>query len=136
MKIGCIVRLFVLTEEQSAHEEIFLVFEGLDTYADIFLNGALLQRTDNMFVGYRIPVKRNLRKGENKLLVRFRSPIREVMPQWETNGFDYPAANDHYPQKLSVFTRKAPYSYGWDWGSGWLPVASGDLYIWNLPTRL
>ena len=107
---------FVLTEEQSAHEEIFLVFEGLDTYADIFLNGALLQRTDNMFVGYRIPVKRNLRKGENKLLVRFRSPIREVMPQWETNGFDYPAANDHYPQKLSVFTRKAPYSYGWDWG--------------------
>ena len=69
-----------------------------------------------MFVGYRIPVKRNLRKGENKLLVRFRSPIREVMPQWETNGFDYPAANDHYPQKLSVFTRKAPYSYGWDWG--------------------
>ena len=73
---------FVLTEEQSAHEEIFLVFEGLYTYADIFLNGALLQRTDNMFVGYRIPVKRNLRKGENKLLVRFRSPIREVMPKW------------------------------------------------------
>lgn len=38
------------------------------------------------------------------------------MPQWESNGFDYPADNDHFPQKLSVFTRKAPYSYGWDWG--------------------
>lgn len=55
-----------------------------------------------MFVGYRVPVKSVLRKGENKLVVRFRSPIREAMPQWESNGFDYPADNDHYPQKLSI----------------------------------
>lgn len=57
-----------------------------------------------------------IEKGENKLVIRFRSPIWEAMPQWESNGFDYPADNDHFPQKLSVFTRKAPYSYGWDWG--------------------
>lgn len=107
---------FVLTEEQLHHEGVYLVFEGLDTYADVFLNGSLLLKADNMFVGYRVPVKSVLRKGENKLVVRFRSPIREAMPQWESNGFDYPADNDHYPQKLSIFTRKAPYSYGWDWG--------------------
>lgn len=107
---------FVLTEDELAHEGAFLVFEGLDTYADVFLNGARLLGADNMFVGYRVPVKGVLKKGENKLLVRFRSPIRELMPQWESNGFDYPADNDHYPQKLSVFSRKAPYSYGWDWG--------------------
>lgn len=107
---------FVLTEEQLHHEGVYLVFEGLDTYADVFLNGSLLLKADNMFVGYRVPVKSVLRKGENKLVVRFRSPIREAMPQWESNGFDYQADNDHYPQKLSIFTRKAPYSYGWDWG--------------------
>lgn len=107
---------FVLSEEEMSAEGVFLVFEGLDTYADVFLNGALLLKTDNMFVGYRKPVKSVLKKGENKLVIRFRSPIREAMPQWESNGFDYPADNDHFPQKLSVFTRKAPYSYGWDWG--------------------
>lgn len=107
---------FVLTEEQLNNEGAFLVFEGLDTYADVFLNGSLVLKSDNMFVGYRVPVKPVLRKGENKLLIRFRSPIRETMPQWESNGFDYPADNDHFPQKLSIFTRKAPYSYGWDWG--------------------
>ena len=107
---------FVLTEEQLHHEGVYLVFEGLDTYADVFLNGSLLLKADNMFVGYRVPVKSVLRKGENRLVVRFRSPIRELMPQWESNGFDYPTDNDHYPQKLSVFSRKAPYSYGWDWG--------------------
>lgn len=107
---------FVVSEEEMSAEGTFLVFEGLDTYADVFLNGALLLKADNMFVGYRVPVKSVLKKGENKLVIRFRSPIREAMPQWESNGFDYPADNDHFPQKLSVFTRKAPYSYGWDWG--------------------
>ena len=47
---------FVLTEEQLHHEGVYLVFEGLDTYADVFLNGSLLLKADNMFVGYRVPV--------------------------------------------------------------------------------
>ena len=42
---------FVLTEEQLHHEGVYLVFEGLDTYADVFLNGSLLLKADNMFVG-------------------------------------------------------------------------------------
>ena len=44
-----------------------MILEGLDTYADIYLNGSLLERTDNMFVGYTLPVKEVLRKGENHL---------------------------------------------------------------------
>lgn len=53
---------FVLSEEEMSAEGVFLVFEGLDTYADVFLNGALLLKTDNMFVGYRKPVKSVLKK--------------------------------------------------------------------------
>ena len=69
-----------------------------------------------------------LRKGENLLHVYFHSPIKQTLPQWSSNGFNYPADNDHHEKRLSVFTRKAPYSYGWDWGirmvtSGiWRPV--------------
>lgn len=48
---------FVITEEQLEYSAAMLRFEGLDTYADIYLNGALIKRTDNMFIGYDIQVK-------------------------------------------------------------------------------
>lgn len=82
-----------------------------------------------MFTGYKHSVKQLLREGKNYLHIYFRSPIRQTLPQWRSNGFDYPADNDHRAERLSVFTRKAPYSYGWDWGirmvtSGvWRPVS-------------
>lgn len=107
---------FTVTEEQLSRGAASLVFEGLDTYANVYLNGALLLKADNMFLGYSIPVKEVLHKGENRLHIFFRSPIKETLPQWASNGFDYPADNDHLDKKLSIFTRKAPYSYGWDWG--------------------
>ena len=119
---------FTLTKEQLQRQAAVLNFEGLDTYADIYLNGSLLKRTDNMFVGYELPVKELLREGENRLQVYFHSPIKVGLPQWETDGFDYPADNDHSKIRVSIYSRKAPYSYGWDWGirlatSGiWRPV--------------
>lgn len=119
---------FTVTEEQLARDAALMTFEGLDTYASVYLNGSLLLKADNMFVGYSVPVKEVLRKGENRLHVFFRSPIKETLPQRASNGFDYPADNDHSDKRLSIFTRKAPYSYGWDWGirmvtSGiWRPV--------------
>lgn len=119
---------FQVGEDQLAREGAVLDFEGLDTYADIYLNGSLIKSTDNMFVGYTLPVKEVLRKGENRLQVYFHSPIKKTLSQWETNGFVYPADNDHSDKRVSIFSRKAPYSYGWDWGirlvtSGiWRPV--------------
>ena len=107
---------FVVTEEQLNRDAAVLELDGLDTYADVFLNGALILRSDNMFVGHKVSVKSVLRKGENRLLIRFRSAVKEALPQWETNGFDYPADNDHSSKRVSIYTRKAPYSYGWDWG--------------------
>ena len=137
---------FTVTEAQLGHSAAMLRFEGLDTYADIYLNGALLKRTDNMFVGYDLQVKDFLRKGDNHLTVYFHSPIKQALPQWETDGFHYPADNDHSQQRVSIYTRKAPYSYGWDWGirlatSGiWRPVTLTfydaarieDLYVEQL----
>ena len=107
---------FTVTEEDLKHDGAEIFFEGLDTYADVYLNGSLLLKGDNMFVGYKREVKNILRVGENKLHIFFHSPINYVLPQWASNGFDYPADNDHHEKKLSIFSRKAPYSYGWDWG--------------------
>lgn len=121
---------FVVDEHQLSRDAAVLELDGLDTYADVFLNGALILRSDNMFVGHKIEVKQVLRKGVNQLLVRFRSPVKEVLPQLQTNGFDYPASNDHSPWRTSVYTRKAPYSYGWDWG-----IRLATCGIWR-PVRL
>ncbi len=119
---------FNVTQDDLNYQGAILNFEGLDTYADIYLNGALVKRTDNMFVSYEIPIKKFLKIGDNSLQILFHSPIKMTLPQLETQGFQYPADNDHSPNKVSVYSRKAPYSYGWDWGirlvtSGvWRPV--------------
>ena len=39
-----------------------------------------------------------------------------MMPARATFGHNYPAGNDHREEKLSVYNRKAPYHFGWDWG--------------------
>lgn len=59
-----------------------------------------------MFVGYTIPVKKYLRSGENLLHIYFHSPIRQTLPQYASNGFNYPADNDHHEKHLSVFSAK------------------------------
>lgn len=107
---------FTLSASQLQRDGAQLVLEGLDTYADVYLNGALILRSDNMFVGRKLSVKHLLKEGENRLHIYFHSPIKQTLPQYNSNGFNYPADNDHHEKHLSVFSRKAPYSYGWDWG--------------------
>lgn len=122
-----------VTAATMQREHVELVFEGLDTYADVYLNDALILKADNMFRTWRIDCKAALKTGDNILRVRFRSPINEVLPIMAKLNYQLPAPNDQ-GEKTSPFTRKAPYQYGWDWGprfvtSGiWRPVA---LETWD-----
>lgn len=109
-------KTFTLTASQLKKDDAILFFEGLDTYADVFLNGSKILNSQNMFVGHKVQVKNLLREGENNLYIRFYSPIAYMMPVYLTNGFNYPADNDHSEIRMSVFSRKAPYHFGWDWG--------------------
>ena len=122
-------------------ENIQLVFEGLDTYSDIYINGKKIGTTDNMFRKWEYPVSGLLKKGKNELLVRFYSPINRGLELLNKYPLHLPAPNDQsenggllVDQKVSPFIRKAPYHFGWDWGprfvtSGiWLPVY---LDCWN-----
>lgn len=120
------LKSFQVNESMLKETELALVFAGLDTYCDVYLNDVLILQSNNMFVGHKVLCKSHLHLGENTLLVIFRSPINEVMPTFRKNGFTYPAENDKSEERLSVFTRKAPYHYGWDWGPRF--VTSG---IWR-----
>ncbi|WP_370136322.1 glycoside hydrolase family 2 protein [Alteromonas sp.] len=116
----------VLDDTFLSAPRIQLVAEGLDTFCDISINGQPLASTDNMFVGHRIDAKELLRIGENYIDITFRSPILETMPRYKAAGYAYPAENDKSEEKLSVYCRKAPCHFGWDWGPRF--VTSG---IWR-----
>lgn len=108
----------------SAESRLELVFDGLDTYADVYVNGELTLTADNMFRRWRVDIKERIVSGDNRISVRFRSPILEDLPKLERLGYTLPAANDQSvlggleDKKVSVFARKAPYHYGWDWVHG------------------
>ncbi|MDR1742967.1 MAG: glycoside hydrolase family 2 protein [Dysgonamonadaceae bacterium] len=107
---------FTVTAEQLGRDDALLTFEGLDTHADVFLNGSMIVHAQNMFITYEKSVKDLLKPGQNNLYIRFYSPIEYLMPARITSGFEYPADNDHREEKMSVYSRKAPYHFGWDWG--------------------
>jgi beta-mannosidase len=119
-------REFELNEGQLSYWDVQLVAEGLDTYCEIFINGHHLASTNNMFVGKRLSCKDYLQVGRNSIAIHFRSPITEAYPKCLQNGFLYPAENDKSEHKLSVYSRKAPCHFGWDWGPKF--VTSG---IWR-----
>jgi beta-mannosidase len=121
---------FTADDALLARERVELDFLGLDTYAEVFVNGAPVLTADNMFRSWRVAVKSHLHAGENTLLIRFRSPIKHVMPAYERLGYILPANNDQATPMVSMYTRKAPYHYGWDWGPRF--VTSG---VWR-PVRL
>ncbi len=91
-----------------------LVFEGLDTYADVFLNDHLLLSSDNMFMSWEQDIKPYLKTGPNELRVRFRSPIMETAGTRMMYPYPLPADNDAGDSKASIFVRKAPIQFGWD----------------------
>jgi beta-mannosidase len=135
--------------ELLVHSHLELVFEGLDTYAEVYLNDKHVLSADNMFRTWKADVKPLLRAAGNKLRIVFRSPIHEGLAKLEALGYGYPATNDHSEigglgdKKLSIFTRKAPYHFGWDWGprfvtsgigkdisvQGWTGFRVTDLFI-------
>ena len=108
-----------------ARANIELVFEGLDSLAQVYLNGDKILEADNSFRTWRVPVKSKLKAGANQLRVVFPSPI--------TSAKDI-AARDPWQAKTGTepktYIRKAAYQYGWDWGPRF--VTSG---IWR-PVRL
>ncbi len=116
------------------NNQIEIAFDGLDTYADVYVNGEKVLSTENMFVRYTADIKPYINEGENIINVYFHSPINRGLELLDAHGYNLPATNDQSEngelgdKKVSVFTRKAGYHYGWDWGprfvtSGiWRPV--------------
>lgn len=98
------------TELQGAYAE--LVFEGLDTLADVYLNDELVGHVDNMFVAQRYEVTTQVRPGTNELEVRFSSPVNAIRDAQAKSPLRLASS----PESARPYLRKAQYAYGWDWG--------------------
>lgn len=99
-----------------------LVFEGLDTIAEVWLNGEKVLDANNFFRTWRVPVQGRLRETGNELRVVLRSPIARMLPQVlampHRIAGNYPSPYGDEPKDAMTanFVRKPGYHYGWDWG--------------------
>lgn len=114
---------FIPSEKLLRQTRIELLFEGLDTYADVYLNDSLVLQANNMFHEWRVEVKPLVKEGTNRLRIVFHSPLSAAQAAWEKLGYELPGG-------IRVMSRKAAFHYGWDWGPRFLTAG-----IWK-PVRL
>ncbi|GAB4143122.1 MAG: glycoside hydrolase family 2 TIM barrel-domain containing protein [Bacteroidia bacterium] len=102
-------------------------FEGLDTYADVYLNDSLILSCDNMFRAWNTEITKLIKKKNNTLRIVFHPAILRTNELAKQFTFEIPGGN-------RAFARKAQYQFGWDWGPAlagcgiWKPV---NIIGWN-----
>ncbi len=103
-------------------DELLLRFEGLDTIADITLNGRKLGHVENMHRTWEYSVKELLKEKENTLHIYFYSPTKYIADAFAKA----PTLGTEDAMNGFVHIRKAHCMFGWDWGAH-LP----DAGIWR-----
>ena len=99
---------FLVDEKRLGKTNHVLNFEGLDTYASVYLNDSLILEANNAFRHWKVDVKPFL-KLENHLKIVF-------VPTTIFERAEQEKLNYQLPEGPRVFTRKAQFQYGWDWG--------------------
>jgi beta-mannosidase len=125
-------RTFRTDAALSVEENIALVCDGLDTLADVYLNGTYLGHAENMFRRWEWNVKGILREGENELRILFAAPVRFITAKQAQlplqGGGDIPGG---------PHLRKAPCHWGWDWGPKLPPIGVWkDIRLEGFSARL
>jgi beta-mannosidase len=91
-----------------------ILCEGLDTYAEAYLNNQLVLKGNNMFVAYKQNITKYLREGTNLLKIVFRSAVEIGNRKARQTTINYPADNEEGEIKASPFVRKSAFQFGWD----------------------
>lgn len=116
---------FAASQAEVSAPNVDIVFDGLDTFATVTLNGHKILETENQFISHRVPVKPLLRQGSNELLITFASAFRKGREAEKVHG----KLNLWNGDSSRLHVRKAQYNYGWDWGpvlmtaGPWKPIS-------------
>ena len=103
-------------------DKYLLRFDGIDTVADIFLNGVRVDHVDDMHIAYEYDVTSLLLDGENELTVI----CRNIHPYIKEKAKELNLMNTLQALEGFGYIRKAHCMLGWDWGP-FLP----DMGIWK-----
>ncbi len=115
---------FQLKSGYETKDQVNLVLEGVDTYAEIYFNGQLIGETENYFRTYRFDVKELIEADGNTVEVLLKSPIR--LGQQHVDEAEHPLPGE----AIRAVTRKPQFHYGWDWGPKLTTAGiTGDIYI-------
>lgn len=115
--------VFSVTAKDLSAAILELVFQGLDTYADVYVNDVFAAHFENMFTEHRVDLHACAKEGENRLSVIFypfsECSTRKALPDGFWTNYSTERA----------YARKAAYQVGWDWTPRvctvgiWRPVA-------------
>ena len=115
--------IFSVDENILEKDAVIINFKGLDTHADVYLNNELILKANNMFISWDVNCKKILKINNNELKIIFHSPVKVGLEKMKELEDDLPfSSNDQSElgglgdKKVSVFSRKAGYHFGWDWG--------------------
>ena len=103
---------FSVSAEEIASEEILLTFYGIDTVADVFLNGKKLGHTENMHRTWVYQVKELVKEGENLLELHIASPVKFIETYKPEKGREIHFTNTGTTSGSSTFVKHTPCSAG------------------------
>jgi beta-mannosidase len=118
---------FTVDSNLLANKNINLVFEGLDTYANVMLNGQTILQANNMHRRWEFDCKDQLKVGNNLLEIHFQSALNKFFEDSLALGYPLPGGRWN-------FARKAAYHFGWDWGPRFITAGIHKpvyLETWN-----
>ncbi len=113
-------REFEVGDDLLKEDRVELFCAGLDTLAEVTLNGQPVGKSDNMFRSYAWDVTAILKPGKNTLAIVFRSPVAYINKRQQERKL---------PTMMNggmAHLRKVQSHFGWDWGPR-LPISG----IWR-----
>jgi len=111
-------RSFEVSTDILKKPNVFLVCDGLDTLAEVYLNDELVGKSNNMFRQYRWNIKPLLKEGTNEINIKFESTVNYVTELNEKK----PLIGVSQAIPGGPYIRKAPCQFGWDWGPMLPPI--------------
>jgi beta-mannosidase len=99
---------FPTPDSAASRDKIELLFEGLDTFATVQLNGKQILQSDNMFIPYRVDIKDHLQPSgtDNEIVILFESAFKKGQELEKTYGQRISIMRD--PKRMHI--RKAQVS--------------------------
>ena len=104
-------KTFDAAEQMLECDRADLVFEGLDTVTQIWLNDKLIGKTDNMFIEHRFDITGLLKSSDNILMVKFNPAAEHAERLMNRYGL---LSELYFGYPCRAYIRKAQYQFGWD----------------------